>query len=59
MVMDADENEITDRDGSKSYLKRSRKDDECCLEIEVEEADSALRNNENDELSVAAKISDS
>uniref|UniRef100_A0A7N2N1Y6 Pectinesterase inhibitor domain-containing protein n=1 Tax=Quercus lobata TaxID=97700 RepID=A0A7N2N1Y6_QUELO len=55
----ADENEIIDRNGSGSDPKRSRKDDECCLEIEVEEADSALRNNENDELSVAAKISDS
>ena len=59
MVVEADENEITDRDRSKSDPKRSRKDDECCLEIEVEEVDSALHNNENDELSVAAKISDS
>ena len=59
MVVEANENEITDQDGSGSDLKRSRKDNECCLEIEVEEADSALRNNENDELSVVAKISDS
>ena len=59
MVMEADEKEITYWDWSGSDLKRSRKDDECCLEIEVEEANSALRNNENDELSVAAKISDS
>ena len=59
MVVEADENEITDRDGSGSDLKRSRKDNKCCLEIEVEAADSALRNNENDELSMAAKISDS
>uniref|UniRef100_A0A7N2MAU2 Pectinesterase inhibitor domain-containing protein n=1 Tax=Quercus lobata TaxID=97700 RepID=A0A7N2MAU2_QUELO len=59
MVVEVDENEITNRDGFGSDLKRSRKDDECCVEIEVEEADSALRNNENDKLSVAAKISDS
>ena len=59
MVVKADKNEITNQDRSGSNPKRSRKDDECCLEIEVEEADSALRNNENDELSVAAKISDS
>ena len=49
MVMEVDENEITNRDESGSNPKRSRKDDECCVEIEVEEADSALRNNENDE----------
>ncbi|KAK9988157.1 hypothetical protein SO802_028396 [Lithocarpus litseifolius] len=59
MVVEVDENEITDRDGSGSDPKRSRKDDECCVEIEVEEANSALRNNENDESSTAAKISDS
>ena len=59
MVVEADENEITNWDGSRSDPKRSRKDDECCVEIEVEEADSALHNNENDESSVAAKISDS
>ena len=59
MVVEADENEITDWDGSSSNPKRSRKDDECCVEIEVEEADSALHNNENDESLVAAKISDS
>ena len=58
MVVEVDENVITNRDGSGSDLKRSRKDDECCVEIEVEEADSALRNNEN-KLSVVAKISDS
>ena len=51
MVMEADENEITNRDESGSNPKRSRKDDECCVEIEVKEADLALRNNENDELS--------
>ena len=54
MVVEADENEITDRDGSGSDPKRSRKDDEGSVEIEVEEADSALRNNENDESSAAA-----
>ena len=59
MVVEANENEITDRDGSGSDPKRSRKDDECCVEIEVEEVDSVLRNNENDESSIAAKISDS
>lgn len=55
MVVEADENETTDRDGSGSDPKRSRKDDEGCVEIEVEEADSALRNNENDESSAAAE----
>ena len=59
MVVEADENEITDRDGSGSDPKRSRKDDECCVEIEVEEANSALCNNKNNELSMATKISDS
>ncbi|KAL0002433.1 hypothetical protein SO802_016214 [Lithocarpus litseifolius] len=59
MVVKADENEITDRDGFGSDPKRSRKDDKCCVEIEVEEADSALRKNENDESLAAAKISDS
>ena len=59
MVVEVDENEITDRDGFGSNPKRSRRDYECCLEIEVEGVDSALRNNENDELLVAAKISDS
>ena len=56
MVVEADENEITEQDGSGLDPKRSRKDDECCVEIEVKEADLALRNNE---LSVVAKISDS
>ncbi|KAL0005458.1 hypothetical protein SO802_013019 [Lithocarpus litseifolius] len=59
MVVEVDENEITDRDGSGSDPKRSRKDNECCVEIEVEEADSALHKNENDESSTTAKISDS
>ena len=59
MVVKADENEITDQDRSGSNLKRSRKDDECCMEIEVEEADSALHNNENDKSSATAKISNS
>ena len=59
MVVEVDENEITNRDESGSNPKRSRKDDECCVEIEVEEADSALCNNENDESSATAKISDS
>nr|POF16636.1 transcription factor lux [Quercus suber] len=49
MVVEADENEIINRDGFGSDPKRSRKDDECCVEIEVEEADSALRNNENND----------
>ena len=56
MVVEADENEITDQDVFGSNPKRSRKDNECCVEIEVKEADLALRNNE---LSVVAKISDS
>lgn len=55
MVVEADENETTDRDGSGSDPKRSRKDEEDCVEIEVEEADSALRHNENDESSAAAR----
>ncbi|KAK7853530.1 hypothetical protein CFP56_035460 [Quercus suber] len=59
MVVEADENEITDRDRFGSDPKRLRKDDECCVEIEVEEIDSALRNNKNDESSTAAKISNS
>ena len=59
MVVKADENEITDQDRSGSDPKRSRKDDKCCVEIEVEEADSALHNNENDKSSAAAKISNS
>ena len=59
MVVEADKNEITDWDGSRLNPKRSRKDNECRVEIEVEEADSALHNNENDKSSVAAKISDS
>ena len=59
IVVKADENEITDQDRSGSNPKRSRKDDECCVEIEVEEADLALHNNENDKLSAAAKISNS
>ena len=59
MVVKADENEITDQDRSGSNLKRSRKYDEFCVEIEVEEADSALHNNENDKSSAVAKISNS
>ena len=59
MVVKADENKITDQDRSGSNPKRSRKDAECCVEIEVEEADSALHNNENDKSSAAAKISNS
>uniref|UniRef100_A0A7N2LAL2 Pectinesterase inhibitor domain-containing protein n=1 Tax=Quercus lobata TaxID=97700 RepID=A0A7N2LAL2_QUELO len=59
MVVEADENEITDRDESGSNLKRSRKDNKCCVEIEVEEVDSALHDNENDKSSAATKISNS
>uniref|UniRef100_A0A7N2L161 Pectinesterase inhibitor domain-containing protein n=1 Tax=Quercus lobata TaxID=97700 RepID=A0A7N2L161_QUELO len=59
MVVEADKNEITNRDGSRLDSKRSRKDDECCVEIEVEEANSALRNNENDKSSMVVKINDS
>ena len=59
MVVKAGENKITDQDRSGSNPKRSRKDDEFCVEIEVEEADSALHSNENDKSSAAAKISNS
>nr|POE55966.1 transcription factor pcl1 [Quercus suber] len=59
MVVEADENKITDRDRFGSDPKRLRKDNECCVDIEVEEADSTLRNNKNDKSSAAAKISDS
>nr|POE58597.1 transcription factor lux [Quercus suber] len=61
MVVEVDENEFTNRDRFESDPKISRKDDECCVEIEVEEANSALCNNEKDKLSAvaAAKINDS
>ena len=42
-----------------NQIRKDREKTTSGLEIEVQEADSALRNYENDELSVAAKISDS
>ena len=58
MVVEADENRLSIETGP-NQIRKDREKTTSGLEIEVQEADSALRNNENDELSVAAKISDS